>query len=294
MPRNGSGVYSLPQPPFTAGTVISSSAVNSDFSDIASALTGSLPRDGQVGMTGQVKSSDGSTIAPGYSFSNETNTGFTRPGTGQIGVIVSGILVATIDSGGWVGPVKGAAPIGTIVDYAAAVAPAQWLLCFGQNVSRTTYASLFAIIGTTFGSGDGTTFGIPDLRGRTTFGKDDMGGSTSSRLTTAFFGSDPTLVGNGGGTQSKQILTANLPAYTPSGSVPISDPGHSHAYIGPAVIVGGQPNATIFGTTSTQTTSPALTGITAGFNGAAQGGSSTAFSLVTPSIILTKIIFAGV
>jgi len=52
MSRNGSGTYSLPQPPFTAGTTIASSAVNSDFSDIAAALTQSISKDGQTVYTG--------------------------------------------------------------------------------------------------------------------------------------------------------------------------------------------------------------------------------------------------
>jgi hypothetical protein len=50
--RNGSGTYSLPQPPFVAGTTIASSAVNSDFSDIAAALTQSISKDGQTVYTG--------------------------------------------------------------------------------------------------------------------------------------------------------------------------------------------------------------------------------------------------
>lgn len=50
--RNGSGTYSLPQPPFTPGTTIASSAVNSDLSDIAAALTQSISRDGQTVYTG--------------------------------------------------------------------------------------------------------------------------------------------------------------------------------------------------------------------------------------------------
>lgn len=52
MPRNGAGTYTLPEAPFVAGTAISSSAVNSDFSDIASAMTASVARDGQAAMTG--------------------------------------------------------------------------------------------------------------------------------------------------------------------------------------------------------------------------------------------------
>lgn len=52
MPRNGSGTYSLPVAPFVTGAVISSADMNSDLSDIASALTQSVSRDGQTAMTG--------------------------------------------------------------------------------------------------------------------------------------------------------------------------------------------------------------------------------------------------
>ena len=62
-------------------------------------------------------------------------------------------------------------PIGSIVPYGGTTVPTGWLLCQGQAVSRTTYAELFAIIGTNFGTGDGsTTFNIPDLRESTTKG----------------------------------------------------------------------------------------------------------------------------
>ena len=57
-------------------------------------------------------------------------------------------------------------PVGTISAFGGSTAPDGWLLCQGQALSRTEYASLFSVIGTSFGSGDGsTTFNIPDLRG---------------------------------------------------------------------------------------------------------------------------------
>jgi microcystin-dependent protein len=56
--------------------------------------------------------------------------------------------------------------IGQVIFMAGANAPSGFLKCNGQLVSRTTYASLFAVIGTTYGAGDGsTTFAVPDLRG---------------------------------------------------------------------------------------------------------------------------------
>lgn len=57
-------------------------------------------------------------------------------------------------------------PVGTINAYGGTTAPDGWLLCQGQAISRTDYADLFAVIGTAFGSGDGsTTFNVPDFRG---------------------------------------------------------------------------------------------------------------------------------
>lgn len=112
---------------------------------------------------------------------------------------------------------------GQVVAYAGSSAPTGWLLCYGQAVSRTTYADLFAIVGTSYGAGDGsTTFNVPDLRGRVAAGKDDMGGSAASRLTTGTgnFGSATTL-GNTGGAQSVTLTSSEsgLPAHNHTISV---------------------------------------------------------------------------
>jgi microcystin-dependent protein len=57
-------------------------------------------------------------------------------------------------------------PPATVLPYAAASAPEGWLICDGSAVSRSTYANLFAAIGTTYGSGDGlTTFNLPNTQG---------------------------------------------------------------------------------------------------------------------------------
>jgi len=71
------------------------------------------------------------------------------------------------------------APIGSIIPYGGATAPSGWLLCQGQAVSRTTYADLFAAIGTAFGTGDGsTTFNVPDLRESAPVGVGENGTQT--------------------------------------------------------------------------------------------------------------------
>lgn len=68
-------------------------------------------------------------------------------------------------------------PTGEVAPFARSTAPEGWLVCNGQAVSRTTYARLFAAIGTTFGAGNGsTTFQIPDLRGEFIRGWDSSRG----------------------------------------------------------------------------------------------------------------------
>lgn len=96
----------------------------------------------------------------------------------------------------------GAVPIGVVNPFAGANAPAGWLLCFGQAVSRTAYPVLFTTLSTTYGSGDGsTTFNIPDMRGRVVAGEDDMGGTAANRLTNAVSGVAGATLGAVGGNQ---------------------------------------------------------------------------------------------
>lgn len=73
--------------------------------------------------------------------------------------------------------------IGSVIYVAKTSAPIGYLKANGAEVSRTTYSSLFAVIGTTFGSGDGTTtFNLPDLRGEFIRGYDDGRGIDSGRV----------------------------------------------------------------------------------------------------------------
>lgn len=72
-------------------------------------------------------------------------------------------------------------PIGTQVAYGGTVPPTGWLICDGSAVSRTTYAELFKVIGTSYGAGDGsTTFNLPNKKGRLSAGYD----STNSKFNT--------------------------------------------------------------------------------------------------------------
>jgi hypothetical protein len=78
-------------------------------------------------------------------------------------------------------------PIGAIMPYtvSAAVPNSRYALCQGQAISRTSFAALFALIGTTYGIGDGsTTFNIPNLQGRAVIGQAAASGPIPSGLTT--------------------------------------------------------------------------------------------------------------
>lgn len=88
----------MPQAPFVPGTVISSAAVNSDLSDIATALTGSIAANGVTTITGALKSNV--TTSPAYSSSTDTTTGFGSSTPGEADIWVSGsIIVATTAAG---------------------------------------------------------------------------------------------------------------------------------------------------------------------------------------------------
>jgi len=76
----------------------------------------------------------------------------------------------------------GGVPVGSVIYHAANTAPAGFLKANGATLSRSTYANLFAAIGTTFGAGDGSsTFAVPDLRGEFLRGWDDSRGVDGSR-----------------------------------------------------------------------------------------------------------------
>jgi len=98
MPRNGSGNYTLPQPAFVTGTKISSSAMNSDLSDIAAALTQSVSADGQTPLTGPIKMPSGTVAGPGITFNADVTTGFWLNASGQIGVAVGGVQTAIFNA----------------------------------------------------------------------------------------------------------------------------------------------------------------------------------------------------
>ena len=108
-------------------------------------------------------------------------------------------------------------PSGALMPYAGTSAPTGFLLCDGSAVSRTTYATLFSAISTTYGSGDSSsTFNLPDLRGRVIAGQDDMGGASANRLTNQTGGINGDNLGDTGGSETHALTTAQLASHTHS------------------------------------------------------------------------------
>ena len=114
-------------------------------------------------------------------------------------------------------------PIGVIHIYAGSNTPTGWMICDGSEVSRTQYSDLFSKIGEIYGSGDGiSTFNIPDLRGRIPVGKDDMGGTSSFRV------SNGDVLGNSGGSENHTLTIDEMPSHSHSMTT-ISGGGHTDA-----------------------------------------------------------------
>lgn len=100
--------------------------------------------------------------------------------------------------------------VGTVKMYAGSSAPTGWMVCDGTAVSRATYADLFAVIGETYGNGDGsTTFNLPNLKGRVPVGHDS--GQTEFDA-----------LGETGGEKEHQLTVGEMPSHTH-----IQDP-HTH------------------------------------------------------------------
>lgn len=173
-------------------------------------------------------------------------------------------------------------PIGGIIDFGGTTAPnSSFVLPYGQAISRTTYSALFTLFSTTYGTGDGsTTFNVPDLRGRVVAGKDDMGGTSANRLTDADDGLNGDTLGDTGGGETQTLATANLPAYTPSGTIGFSGGEYGGNVAGGGLVSSGVEFNVVRGSELIYGT----------FTGTAQGGTSTAFGVVQPTIILNKLL----
>lgn len=294
-------MYSLPAGYLaTTGEVIQASQHNPPLEDLASAMSQRLMRSGAAPMTGALKIVDGSVGSPGLQFANSPSTGIYKT-TNGFAVSIGGTKVAEFVSGGLV---SGAKWIGELIPFTGMTAPALTVFPYGQTLSRTAYADLWAFAqteiaaGNTFyNNGDGsTTFGIGDLRGRVVAGKDNMGGTAANRLTAAGAVTGTTM-GYAAGSELHTLTAAQIPSITTSGTATVTSTqdkipsntvqlgtvtgvgGNQWGILGPS---NGSQQATIGQITST--------GTTAGSSTNTGGGSH---NNVQPTIICTYVLFAG-
>jgi microcystin-dependent protein len=174
-------------------------------------------------------------------------------------------------------------PTGAALDFTGSVGtpPTGYLVCYGQAVSRSTYAALFNLYNAAslpYGSGDGsTTFNLPDCRGKVVAGVDNMGGVAANIITTGISGINGVVLGANGGNQQ-------LHGHTHIASV--TDPGHSHI-----IQVGGDgfASGTIQRSANTFQPTPTLSATTGiSVSNASTGGGSS--QNVQPTIMFNKIV----
>jgi microcystin-dependent protein len=159
--------------------------------------------------------------------------------------------------------VANTSPTGHMLMWPTATAPTGFLMCAGTAVSRSTYAALFAVIGTAFGVGDGsTTFNLPNFNNRSPIGAGDL-------YTAA---------------QTVGSKDAVVVSHTHTATSTVTDPGHAHNYTFRAqtfAVTGSTIQA--WEGTSSQATTTATTGVTVATTNASTGVSGTGAN-VHPSL----------
>ena len=179
-----------------------------------------------------------------------TIPGIAVPGT----VVTSGSAVGPGGAQGVQGLQGVSAPVGSITMYGATTPPSGWLLCDGSAYSRSTYGTLFGVIGTGFGAGDGsTTFNVPDMRSRSPLGWGQGAGLTNRNLNDA------------AGEETHSLIIAELASHGHN----ITDPGHYHV---------PNPGSQFF---ASGTPSPSANLTAGGGQGTYGGSTSTASTSIT-------------
>lgn len=187
-------------------------------------------------------------------------------------------------------------PVGVMHEYGGATAPTGYLLCDGTAVSRATYAPLFAIISTTYGTGDGsTTFNVPDLRGRMPMGAGTGTGLNASG-TGAPSGTAQTARARGAWGGEETHLLTGAESGTSVHLHTASSPTHTHSPNGQATFLtwdGGSLGMATGGGGVVPQGSPSTTGATAATVTVANSTAANASSrhaVVPPFVVFNYII----
>lgn len=276
MPFNGSGVFSIVNT-FVPNTTILSAAVNQNFSDIATGLSDCLTRDGQAGMTAALAMGNNKitgmadpSVSTDGATKNYVDTQFnTAWSTGDVKLTVKTVA----DSGWLLFADQTIGNVGSGATYANANALALYTLLW-NNISSPTSNAFAPVTGGLGASAAADWAGLKPMLLLKTLGRALALSGAGSGLTSRALGSNV-----GGETQT--LITANLPPYTPSGSVSVN----SGAAFG-----GNTGGGTVVNVGSNNTVPLGNASLTAAFTGSAQGGTSTAFSIMQPSTFLNAMI----
>lgn len=239
---------------------------NPPFLDMQQAISDSLSRDGKGGMRTALPMGGNrvTNMAPGIQPTDAATVGQ-----------ISGM---------------GGVPVGFIGDWPSATPPTGWLICAGQTLSRTDYAALFAVVGTTFGAPSGSTFQLPDYRGRASAGLDVDAGGFADRLTTP----NSRTLGATGGAQTVTLLAAQMPIHTHEVTGSTNSSGsHNHEF---SSVTGSIVNAGSGGTFARGSGSVLSNTELGGTHShtisvsAANAGNSEPHGNVQPTLVMNKII----
>lgn len=267
MPRNSSGVYTLPAGnPVTAGTTIDSTWANTTLSDLANEVTNSLDRNGNGGMLAAFRFSDGSLTAPGMSWLNETNSGFYRLGAGEQWAVIQGSAIfqmtingVTVPTGKTLSVIGNATVGGTLTATGGVIGNA-------TNVTGTVAVA------------NGGTGATAAAAARTNLGATTVGGNVftltnPSAITFPRFNADNTVsaldaptfrtaigAGTGGGSVTSVAMT--VPAFLSVTGSPVTTTGTL------AVTLSATPLPIANGGTAAGSAAGALTSLGAAANGA--------------------------